>query len=158
MLLASRVFSLIKILNSSIFYKILGFCAELESLYGNCYMQLFFVTLFWVFLEGRGKSVSCWSINNYLNTPSIWDGEFWERNGIEIQNCFMLVKPRAWALSGPLSPLLIIVFFDCGECRVLCTPTSIPPQGQGLPTWLCHFWRSLEPFLECDCSSISRHN
>lgn len=35
MFLASRVFSLIKILNSSIFYKILGFCAKLESLYGN---------------------------------------------------------------------------------------------------------------------------
>lgn len=35
MLLASRAFLLIKILNSSIFDKIWGFYAELESLYGN---------------------------------------------------------------------------------------------------------------------------
>lgn len=52
MLLASHVFSLIKILNSSIFYKILGFCAELESLYGNSYRQLFSVTLFGFFWRG----------------------------------------------------------------------------------------------------------
>lgn len=154
------MFSLIKILNSSIFYKILGFCDELESLYGNSYRQLFFCNPFWVFLEDEGKRISvwCWSTNNYLNTPNIWGGECWGRNGIEIQNCFMSMQPSTWAFIRPLSPLLIVVFFDCGECRVPSTPTSIPPQGQGLSTWVCHFWRSLEPFLECDCSSISRHS
>ena len=35
MLPASSAFWLIKILNFSIFDKIWGFCAELESLYGN---------------------------------------------------------------------------------------------------------------------------
>lgn len=55
MLLASRVFSLIKILNSSIFYKILGFCAELESLYGNSYRQLFSVTLLGFFGRWGGE-------------------------------------------------------------------------------------------------------
>lgn len=55
MLQASRVFSLIKILNSSIFYKILGFCDELESLYGNSYRQLFSVTLFGFFWKTRGR-------------------------------------------------------------------------------------------------------
>lgn len=58
MLLASRVFSLIKILNSSIFYKILGFCAKLESLYGNCYRQLFSVTLFG-FFGRQGEEDEC---------------------------------------------------------------------------------------------------
>lgn len=55
MLLASHVFSLIKILNSSIFYKILGFCAELESLYGNSYRQLLSVTLFGFFWQRGGR-------------------------------------------------------------------------------------------------------
>lgn len=55
MLLASHVFSLIKILNSSIFYKILGFCAEVESLYGNSYRQLFSVTLLRFFWRGGGE-------------------------------------------------------------------------------------------------------
>lgn len=73
MLLASRVFSLIKILNSSIFNKILGFCAELKSLYGNSYRQLFSVTLFGFFWKTGGKKMSvwCWGISNYFNTPSI---------------------------------------------------------------------------------------
>lgn len=69
MLLASRAFSLIKILNSSIFDKIWGFCAEpRESLWQQLKATFIPKPFFFSLQRGKRMGARCRGTDNYLKS------------------------------------------------------------------------------------------